>query len=151
DSSSDSSGQAQQEKSSVNPPNTNKGEETNPQTEGQPELAQNQSEQNRAQPKADEKDQAESKSEHSTSAEQSSAQSEQQKQSRVSQADKKTDEQNASEKTEALTPTTDQNLDPILRKLEQVESARDPSTLLRAQFILQAKSKPQPTETDQPW
>lgn len=34
----------------------------------------------------------------------------------------------------------------MLRKLEQVESARDPSALLRAQFILQAQRKPQPTE-----
>lgn len=43
------------------------------------------------------------------------------------------------------------SLDPMLRKLEQVESARDPSALLRAQFILQAQRKPQPTDTDQPW
>lgn len=34
-----------------------------------------------------------------------------------------------------------QTIDPELRKLEQVESARDPSRLLKAQMFLQAKQR----------
>ncbi|NIY92156.1 vWA domain-containing protein [Vibrio diazotrophicus] len=51
------------------------------------------------------------------------------------------------EKLTATTSTTTENIDPELRKLEQVESARDPSQLLRAQLILQANGK-QPPQTD---
>ncbi len=42
-------------------------------------------------------------------------------------------------------------IDPALRKLEQVESARDPSRLLKAQLILQAKSKQPPENTGKKW
>ncbi|GHX46431.1 TPR domain protein in aerotolerance operon [Vibrio cholerae] len=67
------------------------------------------------------------------------------------QNDEQSDKANAAQPSESVTTSSDPNLDPMLRKLEQVESARDPSALLRAQFILQAQRKPQPTEPDQPW
>ncbi|MFV0449169.1 MAG: vWA domain-containing protein [Vibrio sp.] len=51
------------------------------------------------------------------------------------------------EKPTTTTSTTTENTDPELRKLEQVESARDPSQLLRAQLILQAQGK-EPPQTD---
>lgn len=51
------------------------------------------------------------------------------------------------EKPTTATSTTTENIDPELRKLEKVESARDPSQLLRAQLIIQANSK-QPPQTD---
>lgn len=38
-----------------------------------------------------------------------------------------------------------------LRRLEQVELARDPSALLKAQLLLQAKEKPQPKAQGKPW
>lgn len=51
------------------------------------------------------------------------------------------------EKPTTATSTTTENIDPELRKLEKVESARDPSQLLRDQLIIQANSK-QPPQTD---
>ncbi|MCY9873082.1 hypothetical protein OTK58_19090, partial [Vibrio barjaei] len=47
--------------------------------------------------------------------------------------------------------TTQQNVDPDLRKLEQIESVRDPSYLLRAQMLLQSKNKEVPTSTGKDW
>lgn len=40
---------------------------------------------------------------------------------------------------------------PELRKLEQVQSARDPSRLLRAQILLQAETHPQPKDNGKEW
>ncbi|MEI8630962.1 hypothetical protein P4S72_00310 [Vibrio sp. PP-XX7] len=47
----------------------------------------------------------------------------------------------------------DQNkqADPELRKLEQVEDARDPSRLLRAQLLLQAQHKAPPEDNGKAW
>ena len=45
-------------------------------------------------------------------------------------------------------PGTDE---PAFRKLEQVESARDPSQLIRAQLLLQAQQKQPPQETNKQW
>ncbi|MBY8025908.1 VWA domain-containing protein [Vibrio fluvialis] len=47
-------------------------------------------------------------------------------------------------------PTT-QSVDPQLRKLEQVESARDPSQLLRAQLYLQAQDREPPQTQGKKW
>ncbi|RJX75350.1 VWA domain-containing protein [Vibrio sinensis] len=44
-----------------------------------------------------------------------------------------------------------QTIDPQLRKLEQVESARDPSRLLRAQLVLQAQQKQAPENNGKQW
>ncbi|PNH81362.1 vWA domain-containing protein [Vibrio diazotrophicus] len=67
------------------------------------------------------------------------------------QGDKQDDESEQDsqpdEKPTTATSTTTENIDPELRKLEKVESARDPSQLLRAQLIIQANSK-QPPQTD---
>ncbi len=41
--------------------------------------------------------------------------------------------------------------DPDMRKLEQVESARDPSQLLKAQMILQARQKSTPNNQNKKW
>ncbi|CAH6855968.1 hypothetical protein VCHA50O387_20001 [Vibrio chagasii] len=41
--------------------------------------------------------------------------------------------------------------DPDMRKLEQVESARDPSQLLKAQMILQAQQKSAPNNQNKKW
>ncbi|MEZ9597469.1 VWA domain-containing protein [Vibrio sp. 10N.286.46.A8] len=41
--------------------------------------------------------------------------------------------------------------DPDMRKLEQVESARDPSQLLKAQMILQARQKSAPNNQNKKW
>ena len=42
-------------------------------------------------------------------------------------------------------------IEPELRKLQQVESARDPSRLIRAQMILQAQQKQPPKDTGKKW
>ncbi|MGC9491149.1 VWA domain-containing protein [Vibrio genomosp. F10] len=44
-----------------------------------------------------------------------------------------------------------QAVDPNIRKLEQVESARDPSRLLQAQMVLQAKQKQPPKDSGKKW
>ncbi|OBT16941.1 hypothetical protein A9264_09425 [Vibrio sp. UCD-FRSSP16_10] len=47
--------------------------------------------------------------------------------------------------------STQQKVDPDIRKLEQVESVRDPSYLLKAQMFLQANSKEVPASTGKEW
>lgn len=51
----------------------------------------------------------------------------------------------------AQTQPTTQSVDPQLRKLEQVESARDPSQLLRAQLYLQAQDREPPQTQGKKW
>ncbi|WP_217512458.1 VWA domain-containing protein [Vibrio metschnikovii] len=55
------------------------------------------------------------------------------------------------EPTVDQTPASTQESDPLLRRLEQVESARDPSLLLRAQLYLQAQEKSTPQNQGNPW
>lgn len=59
------------------------------------------------------------------------------------------------ESTETSQTTTSasqqQEANSDLRQLEQVESVRDPSLLLKAQMLLQAKEKPAPSATDNNW
>jgi len=50
-----------------------------------------------------------------------------------------------------LSPDNHQDVDPNLRRLEQVESARDPSRLLQAQLLLQAQQRPTPEDTGKQW
>ncbi|KAB0465654.1 VWA domain-containing protein [Vibrio kanaloae] len=66
------------------------------------------------------------------------------------QASKKDGEQSGQQ---AIAQTSDQPLssDPDMRKLEQVESARDPSQLLKAQMILQARQKSAPNNQNKKW
>ncbi len=66
------------------------------------------------------------------------------------QASKEDGEQNGQQ---AVAQTSDQPLssDPDMRKLEQVESARDPSQLLKAQMILQARQKSAPNNQNKKW
>ena len=54
---------------------------------------------------------------------------------------------------QAVAQTSGQPLssDPDMRKLEQVESARDPSQLLKAQMILQARQKSAPNNQNKKW
>jgi len=51
----------------------------------------------------------------------------------------------------AVSQDNQQQIDPELRKLEQVESARDPSRLIRAQILLQAQQKQAPQQTGKQW
>ncbi len=73
------------------------------------------------------------------------------------QAQANNQEQSQSEKAKQTTvqqqplSSTTENVDPELRKLEQVESARDPSQLLRAQLILQAQEKQPPQTNGKKW
>ncbi|EED28243.1 TPR repeat-containing protein [Vibrio sp. 16] len=50
-----------------------------------------------------------------------------------------------------LSQDNQQPIDPELRKLQQVEAARDPSRLLRAQMLLQAQQKQPPQQTGKKW
>ncbi|WP_295891434.1 VWA domain-containing protein [uncultured Vibrio sp.] len=51
----------------------------------------------------------------------------------------------------AASQDNQQQIDPDIRKLEQVENARDPSRLLQAQMLLQAKQKQPPQNTGKKW
>ena len=66
----------------------------------------------------------------------------------------KSEQAENSEQTPALNAEKQDNqqqIDPELRKLEQVESARDPSRLLRAQLFLQAQQKQPPQQAGKKW
>ncbi|MEZ8824420.1 VWA domain-containing protein [Vibrio amylolyticus] len=64
-----------------------------------------------------------------------------------------TEDHDANSQSDSVTTTQDsQNqVDPDIRKLEQVENARDPSRLLQAQMLLQAKQKQPPQNTGKKW
>lgn len=47
--------------------------------------------------------------------------------------------------------TNSQPVDPEFRQLEQVENARDPSRLIKAQILLQARDKEAPARQDKSW
>lgn len=85
----------------------------------------------------------EQRSQQQDAAEQKSSQQTQAQQS-MSQADSK-------EQPPVADTTNSQTADPELRKLEQVENARDPSRLLRAQLLLQAKQQEPPKDTGKSW
>jgi Ca-activated chloride channel family protein len=48
-------------------------------------------------------------------------------------------------------PDQSQQDDPEFRRLEAVESARDPSFLIRAQMQLQAQQKQRPQQSQKEW
>ncbi|MCY9805783.1 hypothetical protein OTK51_20370, partial [Vibrio scophthalmi] len=63
-------------------------------------------------------------------------------------------EQNESEgmaQAHSSTPNQSPREDAAFRKLEQVEAARDPSQLIRAQLQLQAQQKQPPKESNKQW
>ncbi|CSB97542.1 TPR domain protein in aerotolerance operon [Vibrio cholerae] len=157
DSSSGASGQEAQEDSSANPSNTAQEQEASSQTKGASTPDPQQDLQESTEPKANAKPQEQPNAVDDAQAGEPSAHREQSKDSQngqpsgTEQNDEQSDKANAAQPSTSVTTSSDPNLDPMLRKLEQVESARDPSALLRAQFILQAQRKPQPTEPDQPW
>ncbi|PMH43161.1 hypothetical protein BCU68_04010 [Vibrio sp. 10N.286.49.B3] len=53
--------------------------------------------------------------------------------------------------TESISTTNEQASDPDMRRLEQVESVRDPSQLIRAQMLLQAQQKSAPDNNGKTW
>ncbi|WGY45838.1 VWA domain-containing protein [Vibrio sp. ABG19] len=81
------------------------------------------------------------------SAEQPSTARPQAQQAQASQAKADDSDNRAASATQATT----QPIDPELRKLEQVESARDPSQLLRAQLYFQAQDREPPQTQGKKW
>ncbi|WP_135454414.1 VWA domain-containing protein [Vibrio echinoideorum] len=73
--------------------------------------------------------------------------------SQTTQAQKAAKDDNDSNAQQAATQVSGQPIssDPDMRKLEQVESARDPSQLLKAQMILQARQKSAPNNQNKKW
>ncbi len=84
----------------------------------------------------------------------SQAKSDREQQAQVSQAQSpkpsEAHSQSQADVAAQAEPTT-QSVDPQLRKLEQVESARDPSQLLRAQLYLQAQDREPPQTQGKKW
>ncbi|MCE7657555.1 VWA domain-containing protein [Vibrio fluvialis] len=84
----------------------------------------------------------------------SQAKSDREQQAQVSQAQSpkpsEAHSQSQADVAAQAQPTT-QSVDPQLRKLEQVESARDPSQLLRAQLYLQAQDREPPQTQGKKW
>ncbi|NOH97141.1 VWA domain-containing protein [Vibrio sp. 99-70-13A1] len=73
------------------------------------------------------------------------------KEGRSAQAHKGEPESETSQPAQPDQTGDSKAVDTDIRKLEQVESARDPSQLLRAQMILQAQQKNAPTNQDKKW
>ncbi|MGF1824458.1 VWA domain-containing protein [Vibrio splendidus] len=73
--------------------------------------------------------------------------------SQTAQAQKATKEDSDRSAQQAAAQVSGQPMssDPDMRKLEQVESARDPSQLLKAQMILQARQKSAPNNQNKKW
>nr|PMJ88053.1 hypothetical protein BCU14_05325 [Vibrio lentus] len=63
----------------------------------------------------------------------------------------KEDSDNSAQQAAAQVSGQPMSSDPDMRKLEQVESARDPSQLLKAQMILQARQKSAPNNQNKKW
>ncbi|MEZ9739872.1 VWA domain-containing protein [Vibrio splendidus] len=73
--------------------------------------------------------------------------------SQIAQAQEAAKKDNDSNAQQAAAQVSGQPMssDPDMRKLEQVESARDPSQLLKAQMILQARQKSAPNNQNKKW
>lgn len=71
-------------------------------------------------------------------------------QSTTGEAEKDSNEAPQSD-SEVISQAQQQEANSDLRKLEQVESARDPSYLLKAQMLLQAKERETPSSTGKNW
>ncbi|PMF18337.1 hypothetical protein BCV19_16440 [Vibrio splendidus] len=73
--------------------------------------------------------------------------------SQTAQAQEAAEEDTDSNAQQATAQVSGQPMssDPDMRKLEQVESARDPSQLLKAQMILQARQKSAPNNQNKKW
>lgn len=86
-------------------------------------------------------------------AEQSEDQEQDESQPQSASAQQASSEKGEDDAQQAVAQTSGQPLssDPDMRKLEQVESARDPSQLLKAQMILQARQKSAPNNQNKKW
>ena len=78
-------------------------------------------------------------------------QAQQAKQAQAARAKQQDNKQKQSQQAVAAEPSSAKKVDPALRKLEQVESVRDPSQLLRAQLYLQAQDQDQPDTQTKKW
>ena len=58
---------------------------------------------------------------------------------------------NGQAQTDSAQQSNQEHVDPALRKLDQVETIRDPATLLRAEILLQANNKQPPKYTGKKW
>ncbi|MGO1297618.1 MAG: tetratricopeptide repeat protein, partial [Vibrio sp.] len=91
-----------------------------------------------------------SSDERKASAQRKKTERKQQEPSQQAAAQRATDKQGQQRAQVAANGAT-QHVDPALRKLDQVEGARDPSELLRAQLYLQSKLQPQPDTQAKKW
>ncbi|MCK6263737.1 VWA domain-containing protein [Vibrio sp. ZSDE26] len=70
----------------------------------------------------------------------------------TSQAESMNDQEpESSQSATSAAQDNQESVDPAIRKLEQVENARDPSRLLQAQMLLQAQQKQPPQNTGKKW
>ncbi|EKO3819319.1 hypothetical protein NTH40_000823, partial [Vibrio harveyi] len=72
-------------------------------------------------------------------------------QQRAKQGKEKLDEQKGQPMQAQAQPEKTHQDDPEFRRLEAVESARDPSFLIRAQMQLQAQQKQPPQQSNKEW
>ncbi|RTZ17635.1 VWA domain-containing protein [Vibrio aquaticus] len=150
-------GEPSQDKSQGN--NASQDAQQSQQSEQNPEQGEAQDEKSgeQEQPQDRQNDQSNGEdSEQSENASKPSDQEQQQdqtKQAANQQNDEQNSEPNSDESAEAqANPLSNQQaVDPELRKLQQVENARDPSRLLQAQMILQAQQKQPPQDTGKKW
>ncbi|EGA68722.1 TPR domain protein in aerotolerance operon [Vibrio sinaloensis DSM 21326] len=102
--------------------------------------------QSKSEPSSAEPRQAQANKEHQNDDQQSALNEPQ-----ATQPDEQTQQPDSTEQPASAVQSNQQPIDPELRKLQQVESARDPSRLIRAQMVLQAKQKQPPQQTGKKW
>ncbi len=132
-------------------PNENNASESQNQQNGQSQPTDNE---NRKSSEQEQTQAEENKDEQQSSNGQQTEKHSDQESQQVPQSSKESSDESQDSSQQAPTlakQDNQQQVDPQLRKLEQVESARDPSRLLRAQLMLQAQQKQPPQQSGKQW
>ncbi len=143
--------QGASEQSGGQKPNENNASESQNQQNGQ---SQPNDSENRESSEQEQTQAEENKDEQQSSNGQQTEKNSDQESQQVPQSSKESSDesQDSSQQAPPLAKQDNQQqVDPQLRKLEQVESARDPSRLLRAQLMLQAQQKQPPQQSGKQW
>ncbi|MGF1709610.1 VWA domain-containing protein [Vibrio kagoshimensis] len=152
----DSQDQSENQQSSDPSSNNNEkgSEQSNQQNSGDPQAnpqQQSSSQQQQQGSQSQNEDESKQKNSEESSSQKSEDESNKGKDSDSTTEQAQKDESDSARSQTAQAADDSKAVDPDIRKLEQVESARDPSQLLRAQMILQAQQKDAPTNQDKKW
>ncbi|MDN3681896.1 VWA domain-containing protein [Vibrio tapetis subsp. quintayensis] len=131
----------------------NQSNQSNQSNQGQPEQ-QSPSEERQSQAEQPDDEQSQNESSQEQPSSDDANQASQQKTEAEQKAEQDPNENESGHaKAASMTQDTDntQQVDPNLRKLEQIQSQGDPSFLLKAQMLLQAQQKKSPNKVNKSW